>query len=65
MLTVTRKLGNEKRVDNTTSDLTASLKAYLVTHFATDVLFQWQNGVSFDSFCHSCSFSVAKRVSSD
>jgi hypothetical protein len=25
---------------------------YLMTHFATDVLIQWQNEVSFDSFCH-------------
>jgi hypothetical protein len=25
---------------------------YLISRFATDVLFQWQNRVSFDSFCH-------------
>jgi hypothetical protein len=30
---------------------------YRLTHFATSVLIQWQNGVSYDSHCQWCSSS--------
>jgi hypothetical protein len=30
-------------------------------YFATGFLIQWQNEVSSDSFCHFCSYSVAKK----